>query len=501
MTAPICRGLAGCAVVLVLLLVGCQTRRTCCPQPVGLSEQWLEPDATSDNEQLAAWWTTLESPVLDQLVSHAASGNLDLREASWRIAETRARRRAAVGKYQPQGDWKALRHDRRQSQSGNSILPAGVGTAFESWSVGIDAAWEVGLFRRLEHLNDAATAKQCAAVEERRQVLVVLLAEVADEYVHCRTLQQQLHVARENLGWQRTNTEVASTRHESGLTSELDVAQASSQQQLTEAGIPLLEAELQAAVNRIFLLIGLPPAGSAEDLLGPGRIPRVPSHLSVGMPADLLRRRPDVRQAQQEAIAESALLGLAEAELLPHLSLTGTISLDSRSFSSLFNARSLAYTLGPTLRWNLLNRGRVQAEIDAQFARWQQALVAYERSVIAAAEEAETALSSFARQRQRVELLTAARQEAGRAAKLSRTQYGNGLVSIQAVLDAHQRKLEADNLLKLAEGEAVRQVIRAYRAAGGGWEQPPPPTATDELELSELRLVSEGLPADDGQAN
>ena len=465
------------------------------PAAPPLNDQFMEteraPLATDSQEDLCQWWRHLSSPVLDQLVSQAVYQNFDLREACWRIVEARAKRRSLIGRYRPKGDWLNTRHDRRQSQSGNNILPANAGDSFAVWSTGLDASWELGLFRRMEHLVDAANAKHCAAIEERRNLLVILLAELADEYVRARTYQQQLLVVRDNLALQRHAEQVAKTRWEAGLTSELDAAQAATLAQMTEARISLLEADLQAAVNRICLLMGSPPLGAAEDVLGPGRIPKPPRMLAVGMPADLLRRRPDVRQAQQEAIAESALLGLAEAELLPHLTLTGRLSLDARSFPDIFSARSLAYTLGPTLRWNVLNRGRVKADIQAQCARLQQALIGYERAVVAAAEEADTALNGFCRHRARVEVLRQGQQEANRAATLAMAQYQDGLVSFQGVVDTQQRRLDAADLLKRAEGETIRQLIRVYRAMGGGWEHPPmAPKGLDKLGFNAIGLDS-----------
>lgn len=346
-----------------------------------------------------------------------------------------------------------------------------------AFSTGFDATWEIDIFGKIRRSLEAADADIGVQEEDYRDILVTLFGDVARNYVTIRVLQERLEIARANLASQKQTLKIVRRRHQAGLVGRLDLAQAESNVHTTASTIPPLREDLQIALNRISILLGETPVPDLEVSLGDASLPIKPDLLALGVPADLIRRRPDLRRAEREVAASSARIGVAVADLYPQFTLTGTISVDSRNVSSLFEPASLAHGVGPGFRWDVLNFGRVLNNIRLQEARYQEAVVNYQQTVLLAVEEVENSLVSYHRSVERVTTLVQATRAAREVVQLSRTQYDRGLIAFQTLLDAERQQLRNEERLAIARGAVLTSLIRAFKALGGGWKTPPPAAA------------------------
>ncbi len=458
-------------------------------------------------ESLAVWWTQLNDPTLDLLVEQALARNLDLRETYLRVVEARAVRGVVRGELFPKLDGTGGYKYRRLSRNANEFVGRpGFTDGFDLFSAGFDASWQVDVFGKLRRAVEAADAEVDADVEAYRGVLVTLLADVATNYVTARTLQARLEIATENLESQHRTLSVVEQRHRAGLVSRLDVAQARSNVHATAAVIPLLEEELQVKLHRLSVLLGEVPGRAMNTFVGTGEIPVAPNYLDAGAPADLLRRRPDIRQAEAEVAAASARIGVAVADLYPQFTLVGTVSVDSRKVATWFTMDSLMHSVGPSVRWNLLSFGRILFNIDARRAVHEQSIVRYRNTVLNAVAEVEDALVGLDRERRRARSLELAAAELRKAVDLGRVKYAKGLISFQPVLDSERQLLRAEEALAGSRGRIVLNTIRAYEALGGGWgprpaplpvaEDPAPPAPERPPEAIEAPSSGGRVPAD-----
>jgi NodT family efflux transporter outer membrane factor (OMF) lipoprotein len=330
---------------------------------------------------------------------------------------------------------------------------------------------------------EAADAELGARVEDARDVAVTVAAETARAYVELRAFQARLGVARRNVALQEQTLGLAQTRFEAGLAGERDVAQAGANLETTRARVPGLQVGVRAAENRLAVLVGLAPGALAEELgpapvaasgAAPGEarsIPVPPAVVAVGAPADLLRRRSDVRRAERVLAAETARIGVTQAELYPRLTLGGSLGVASESTGDLLESRSSVFDIGPSLRWNLFDGGRLRRLVEAQDARAGQALVRWERTVLLALEEAENAMTAFVREQSRRQSLALASTQARRAVDLAQTQYRAGLADFQAVVDTERTVAALEDDLAQSEAAIATNAIALYKALGGGWEQ------------------------------
>jgi NodT family efflux transporter outer membrane factor (OMF) lipoprotein len=285
-------------------------------------------------------------------------------------------------------------------------------------------------------------------------------------------LQARLAIADRNLAIQAETVKLAETKQQAGLVTYLDVAQGLSEFHTTEASIPLMRQQLQQAVLRLCVLQGYVPTLRSLEQLGGGPIPQPPLALGFGVPQDLLRRRPDIRQAEQDMIRECERIGAATADLYPQLSLTGMITVDSRNLDTLFIGDSIAHSVGPSLRWNFLNFGRIRNKIDAQDAKYQAAVAKYRETILLATEEALGSMISFHEENERKIALTNATMASQQAVDLALEQYRIGLVNFQSVLETQRQLLSAEESLASSQGQVVLNLIRTYKAIGGGWQCP-----------------------------
>ena len=469
----------------VVSFAGCTLVGPDFTKPVApVSPQWQQADGatlTREPAQLIDWWRAFKDPVLDDLIQSAYRNNYNLKAAGLRVLEARAQLGVAVGNLYPQLQ-QANGSVTWMSASWNAANTAGGDLDYRQYSVGGNVSWELDFWGKFRRAVESADANLAASIAAYDNALVLLMAQVADTYVAIRTAEEQLRVARENMALQRRSVEITEVRYRNGDTDELDLQQARTQLLATEATIPQLQIGLIQARNALATLLGRPPGGM-EGVLAGGRaeIPAAPMELATGAPADLLRRRPDVREAELAAEAQNALVGAAEGDLYPSFGIGGFLGVvaadgtnTTRSGQSgagvLFNANSFAYSLGPYFSWNVLNYGRIKNQVRAQDARLQQALANYQNTVLNAAQEVEDNMAAFLHGREQEEILARNVIAAQRSLALASLRYKEGYSDFQRVLDAQTSLLAAQQRHVSARGGTARSAIGIYRALGGGWQ-------------------------------
>ena len=425
------------------------------------------PGLTRAPAELEAWWSHFQDPTLDALVARAARGSLDVRESLARVQEARARRGVSSAERYPSVD--AGASFTRSGESENTPLGEFV-PDFDEYRVGFDAFWEVDLWGRLARNLEAADADLAATLEDARDVAVTVEAEVAFTYVELRSFQTRTAIASTNLQLQQETLELVRARFESGLVGERDVAQAATNVETSRARIPALELGARVSENRLAVLLGLAPGALAEELGPPQAIPVPPLEVAVGVPADLLRRRADVRRAERELAAETARIGVAEAELYPRLTLLGNLGFAAEELPDLLDHDSGVFGFGPSLRWNLFDAGRLRHLVEAQDARAEQALVRWERAALRALEESENAMGAFVREQARRRALVEAAAQARLAVELAQTEYREGLSDFQTVLISERALAELEDQLAESDAAIAIDLVALYKALGGGWE-------------------------------
>ncbi|MGJ5814383.1 efflux transporter outer membrane subunit [Paludibaculum fermentans] len=463
---------AGALLGACLLLAGCANKRMqyhppAAPQ-LAQAETWNTPPAggakasPTDDRTLAQWWSTLGDPTLTALEERAVKGNLDLRQAEMKIRQARAQRESARADLYPTVTASGSATGSRASTRANGELG-------QSYSAGVSASWEPDFFNRIRGTVAAYSADLEAAQEDLRNVLVSLTAEVALNYVDLRSYQSQLAITRANLAAQQETYQLTVAKHESGLATELDVQQAALSVESTRAGIPTLETGAQKALNAISVLVGERP-GAVDALLGTVQpVPVIPAEVAVGLPADLVRRRPDIRGAERQVAAQSARAGVAAANLYPSFTLSGLLSFSSIDILNLFTPATLAGSLAGSVQQTILNRRRLRAQLNIQDVLLEQYETAYEGTVLGAMQDVEDALKAFANEQLRRKSLADAAAAAERAAGLSRNLYSSGLKDFLTVLDAQRSLLSLQNQLAQSDAAITANLIRLYKALGGGW--------------------------------
>jgi NodT family efflux transporter outer membrane factor (OMF) lipoprotein len=429
---------------------------------------------TGEGADLSRWWSSLGDAQLDGLVERARAGNLDLRLARARLAEARAARGVTAAELFPRVDSSGSYARSRSSALGPARGATGENDLF---TIGLDASWEVDLWGRIRRGVEAADAEIDAAEESRRDVLVTLLGEVARNYVELRGFQGRLGIARENLRTQEETLELTKSRYKAGLTSELDVQRAEANAATTRSQIPLLEAGIRQASHRLSVLVGRPPGELVDELATARPIPVGPEKVPAGLPSDLLRRRPDIRRAEREIAAATARIGVATADLFPRFSLTGSFGFQSSQVGQLMDSPQRFWSFGPAVRWPVFEGGRIRSNIAVQEAKTEQALATYEKTVLASFEEVENALVSYERERERLSALEGAVRATERSVELSTSLYKAQLSDFLGVLDAQRQLFQLQDQLVQSRALVSENLIRVYKALGGGWESDEPGAA------------------------
>ncbi|MHB8809701.1 MAG: efflux transporter outer membrane subunit [Desulfobulbaceae bacterium] len=427
--------------------------------------------ASLDPLVLARWWATLDDPILTGLIEKAVMGNLDLRQAEARVREARARRGISQAGLFPAVD-----------ASGTAGRSKSSNTTRDFYSLGLDAGWELDIFGGTRRAVEAADATLAASQEELRDVLVSLTAEVALNYLEARTLQARLTVAQGNLDIQQQTLELTQSRYQAGLSDELAVQEARASMESTRAQLPTLRTGLEEAKNRLALLSGMIPGGVHEILATARPLPVIPPTVAVGVPAETLRQRPDIRRAERNLAAQTAHVGVATAELYPKLRLTGSIGLESIDAGDLFDSASQLWRIGPGVSWNIFEAGAIRQNIEVQSALQEQSLLAYEAAILAALAEVENALTAYAEEQLRRQGLQEAVEATRQAEFLAQNQYQAGLVDFTTVLIAQRAMLNLEDQLAQSNGTVTANLIRLYKALGGGWQPAEPPAAMPDAD-------------------
>jgi outer membrane protein, multidrug efflux system len=418
----------------------------------------------SDSNNLAKWWKNLNDPLLTRFIHQAITGNLDLKQAQIRLVEARAKRDMSWASLFPTVDITGSATKSRSSEN------RGGGGESNAYSTGFDAGWEVDLFGGGQRSVEASQARVEASREDLRDVLVSLLAETALNYIEFRTYQSRLQIARENLAAQQETYSLIKDRYLGGLTTELAVQQARYLVANTRAQIPSLLTGLGESANQLAILLGRKPGSLDDELQRTKPLPSLPSTIAVGIPADTLQRRPDVRKAERLLAAQTAEIGVAEAELYPSLKLGGSLGLDSLSAGKLFTSGSRSYSIGPNISWPLFDAGALRANIRLQSSLQQEALASYKATVLNALQEVENDLIAYAREQERNKALQESADAAQEASSLAEMQYKAGLTSFSDVLDSRRSLLSFQDQLAQSRGTMIANLVRLYKALGGGWE-------------------------------
>jgi NodT family efflux transporter outer membrane factor (OMF) lipoprotein len=465
-----------------LLLTSCATLGPDFKKPSApIEKKWIEvddPQIRTETADYSTWWHVLNDPVLDKLIETACKQNLSLQVAGLRILEARAFLGIAVGLQYPQaqsvsGGYSYQKFSKNApplSEFPNDIRNQTDATA-NIVQAGFNAAWELDFWGKFRRGVEAADAGLAASIAGYDTLLVLLTAEVSSAYVVIRTLEQRLEYARSNVEIQKRGLKIAEIRFNGGETSELDVQQARSLLRNTESTIPVMEISVRQAQNGLCVLLGIPPCDLSALIKGPAPIPGAPSEVAVGIPADLLRRRPDIRLAEFQAAAQGALIGVAEADLYPHFAVGGSIGFAVGNSNGIFSGDSLVGFFTPfSFRWDIFNYGRIKNNVRVQDARFEQLLVTYQNRVLEAARDVENGLVGFIRTQQQEKYLAGAAEAADRATQIALLQYKEGLTDYTRVLNTQQLLVAQQDSLASSRGDIIRYLISVYKSLGGGWE-------------------------------
>lgn len=458
------------AIVLCVLTTGCKVGEDYIdPKPVDTQSGWngrldgVLTEGDLDPNQLKDWWQTLGDDTLNTLMQSGIAANLDLRTAQTQVRAARAQRNLAQSNLGPAASANA--------GANRSVTEGGNGTLY---SAGLDASWEIDVFGKLARSIDAAEADLQVAEEARRDVLVSVLAEIALNYIDLRTLERRVEIAKSNLEAQQQSVDVLKAQLAAGRIARLEVDRATANLETTRSSLPSLEEQLVKTRNRLAVLVGRQP-GEVDKLLGTGPIPKLPSaKIALGVPAEVLRRRPDVRRVERSLAAETARLGVAQADLYPTFQLQGTIGLESASLSNLFRTASGMLGFGAGANWLLYDNGRTRQRIEIQSAVQEKALVAYEAQILKALEDVQGAIVAFTQEQIRYQSLKVAAEAAQRAAELAASRHEAEIGTFLSVLDAQRSRLQAEDAQVQSEGLILKNMVRLYKSLGGGWDPQEP---------------------------
>lgn len=515
--------------VLVGILTGCAVGPNYHAPAPTLSAEWHQPaegGLVAGEADVQQWWQVFNDPTLTQLIDLAADGNLDARMAVLRIRQARALRGIATGAFLPTIGGNSS-YQREKSSANTTIggiysnaaggpgrrfantvsrgeitaaVAQGLATAVpgaasiasplanglvgllpqrsrladtpeqDLFASGFDAAWELDVFGGIQRNVSAADADLGAAVEDYHGVLVSLFAEVATTYVDVRILQAEIEATTRNIDLQRETLALTQARLNYQLASDLEVQQAQTNLATTESQLPTLEAQLATSIYRLSVLVGREPAALYDELTRTAPIPQPPTETFVGVPADILRQRPDIRAAERRLAAETERIGVAAADLYPRFTLTGTLGFQSNDFDHALDSRSVTYGLGPAVRWNIFDGLRNLNRIAAQEVSAHYAYVAYEQTVLLALQDVESSMVYYKREQDRRAALTRATDSARRTVELARKRYEDGLTDFQDVVDAERSLVNLETALVQSEGQVVVNLVSLYKALGGGWQ-------------------------------
>jgi len=481
------------AVGLLLPLPACLVGPDFQKPSAPVSEKFLKAagPAMSESKDYRDWWKSFNDPVLNRLIELAYTQNLTLLSAGTRVLQARAALGIAIGEFYPQSQEGVgslgYSGQSRKDPFSNPLAPR----YFWRDDLGAKIAWELDFWGKFRRGVESADAAYLASIATYDDVLVTLLGDVTTVYIGIRTTQRQLEVARDNVVKQRKALAIANARFGGGASSKLDVYQAQNVLGQTESAIPQLQIQLDHGLDALRVLLGMPSESLNALLSGSRGIPVPPQNVAVGVPADLLRRRPDIRAAELAAAAQSAQIGIAEADLYPAFSLTGSFggaasTVPHATLGDVFTAKGIAFGFGPSFSWNILNYGQITNNVRVQDAKLQQLLVDYKNTVLNAQKEVEDGLSTFQNSQKQVADLRRSVAAANAALRIAITEYNLGTRDFTTVLTAAQNLYTAQNDLAIAAGNVSTGLTAVFRALGGGWQirganEFVPPAVQDEM--------------------
>lgn len=440
--------------------------------PAAVANDWIDaPNKRfrTDPDDLSKWWSVFKDPTLDALICDAYHQNLTLKEAGFRILQARAQLGIAIGEIFPQTQNMNGSFTQRAVSSQVANRQATPELFFSNWAYGFGLAWEIDFWGKFRRQIESADDRLNASIFEFDEVLVTLLGDVAANYVQLRIYEQQLVYVKANVALQKETLGIAKAQFDGGQVSELDPDQAQSTLSQTEAQVPQLEIQIRQTANRLCTLLGMP----TEDLqkkIGLSAIPVAPPDVALGVPADLVRRRPDVRKNERNAAAQAAQIGVADADFYPAISVLGQVGYASQYFSKLWTSGAFTGSIGPSFQWNLLNYGRILNNVRLQDAKFLELVAHYQNSVLKANQEAEDGIVAFLRSHERSQSLADSVKAAERSVNVAIAQYKGGTVDFNRVSLLEQNLVQQQNLLAQARGEIALGLIQTYRALGGGWQ-------------------------------
>jgi NodT family efflux transporter outer membrane factor (OMF) lipoprotein len=456
----------------VVLLNGCMSVGPDYEPPeTTVPDAWheaVQDEFISGEPDLQTWWTVFGDDTLNALITRASTNNLDLKTASARIEQAAALRGVSASQY-----WPEITAGGAASvvQTTEAQTPTGMDRQGELYQAGMTMAWELDLWGRVRRSVESADASLQASVENYRDILVLLYADVAINYINVRTLQERIQFAENNLKAQAATLELTQNRFDSGLVPALDVSQSKLNLFRTKSILPPLRQQLVEAINRLSVLLGEMPYALQQELEQSKPIPSVSGDLVIGVPAELLRQRPDIRRAERELAAQNARIGAVTAELYPTLTLPGTLAVESTG-GDLFSGANTLYSFGPQLRWSIFNGKRIRSQINAEEAATRAALHLYEQALLLALEEVEDTMSAYANEKDRIQSLEVAASSAQKSVDLVTELYKSGLTDFQNVLNMERALLEQQDELATSHGLVGSYLVGVYKALGGGWKMP-----------------------------
>ncbi len=483
-------GFFGCSVyglvAAIFLTTGCTMVGPDFVKPEApVAAEWMEsrdPEIKTEASDYRQWWTVFNDPVLANLVETAYRQNLPLQISGLRILQARAQLGIVVGNLYPQ-----LQQGRGAADysniSDNAPNSLGADDSYWQYNVGFDAAWELDIWGKYRRAVQSGVANLETSIASYDDILVTLTAEVARTYVIMRTFEERLEIARQNVKIQERSLQIAEIRFQAGTVTELDVVQARSLLKDTEASIPRFEAGIRQAKNALAALLGKLP-GEIDNMIGGQRlIPAAPPEVVVSIPAELMRRRPDIQLAEYQIATQTPLIGASKAELYPAFQLAGSIGLatstsrntnaggtNGSSFGDLFDSDSLEFFGGPSFNWNLFNYGRIKNRVRTEDALLQQLVVNYTETVLRAHQEVEDSLVGYLRKQQEAGYLLDSVKASQRSVDLSIIQYREGLIDYQRVLDSQRFLTTEQDIWTTTRGDAILNLVALYKALGGGWQ-------------------------------
>ena len=464
-----------------VIVAGCAVGPDYQPPKTQAPANWSEAQlggTTNTTMPVIAWWKTFNDPELNSLIERAVATNHDLRIADGRLRQARALRSGVAWDLGPTINGSAGYTDARQSRNSIPFNTAGAAGATISsnylfhtdlYDVHFDASWEIDVFGGKRRALQQANALVASVEEDRHDVLVSVLAEVARNYIEVRNFQQRLAITENNITAQQDAVHIARSRFNAGLSSELDAKQAEALLATTQAQVPLLETSLKHGMHRLGVLIGREPGTLLVELSQAAPIPAPPPEVPVGLPSDLLRRRPDVRRAERELAAQTANIGVQTAELFPKFTLTGVAGFQSFALSDWFTGGSRYWSAGPTVTWRIFDMGRVRSQIQAANAQTQQSLVVYEKAVLTSFEDVENTLVAYANEQTRQHALNDAVTANRQALEFANDRYANGLADFLNVLDAERSLYQTEDQFADSQCTVSVNLVALYKALGGGW--------------------------------